>query len=334
MKAMVLKATRPIEQNPLEFIDVPTPTPGPDEIRIEIRVCGVCHTDLHEIEGDLEMPKLPVIPGHQIVGMVDQIGENVTRFRLGDRVGIPWLYSTCGECDYCRRGLENLCEHARFTGYHVDGGYAQYIVVPEQFAYPIPEGYSDTQAAPLLCAGVIGYRALRLSEVQPGQRLGLYGFGASAHVIIQVAIYQGCEVYVFTRSPEHQKLAAELGAVWVGQAQDTPPELLDSAIIFAPAGWIVPESLRVLRRGGTVAMAGIHMTPIPEMPYSLIYGERTLRSVANSTRQDVRELLEIAPKVPIRTEVELFPLEEANQVLQRLKRSEIRGAAVLEIPPR
>ena len=313
-------------------MEAPTPTPGPDEIRIKVRACGVCHTDLHTVEGELALPKLPVIPGHQIVGVVDQLGGNVTRFRQGDRVGVAWLYSSCGQCNFCHRGLENLCDQARFTGLHADGGYAQYTVVPAAFAYAIPPGFPDLQAAPLLCAGVIGYRSLRLSEIQPGKRLGLYGFGASAHVTIQVALHWGCEVFVFTRSEEHKQHARELGAAWVGEAQDDPPALLDSAITFAPAGWIVLEALRVLRKGGTVAINAIHMTPIPEMKYSLIYGERTLRSVANMTRQDAEELLQLAAQIPIHTDVEVYPLAEANRVLQRLKGRQVRGAAVLEIP--
>ena len=333
MRAMILKEPRLVEENPLAAVEVPEPRPGPGQIRIQIRACGVCHTDLHEVEGDLPLPKLPLIPGHEIAGVVESVGSAVTRFREGDRVGVPWLYSTCGKCDFCRRGLENLCENARFTGYHADGGYAQYMVVPEAFAYHLPEGFSDVEATPLLCGGVIGYRALKLSGVRPGERLGLYGFGSSAHMVIQIARRWGCQVYVFTRSEEHRRHALELGAAWVGEARDTPPDSLDSSIIFAPAGWIVPEALRVLRKGGTLALAGIHMTPIPEMDYdSLLYHERTLRSVANSTRQDVVELLRLAETMQIRTDVQVFPLEEANHVLQLLKRAEIRGTAVLEIP--
>jgi len=333
MKAMVLREAKPIEENPLEMMELARPSPGPDEVLIRIRACGVCHTDLHEVEGDLPLPKLPLIPGHEIAGVVESVGSEVARFREGDRVGVPWLYSTCGKCDFCRRGLENLCENARFTGYHVDGGYAQYVVVPEAFAYRLPQGFSDVEATPLLCGGVIGYRALKLSEVRPGERLGLYGFGSSAHMVIQIARRWGCEVYVFTRSEEHRRHALELGAAWVGGAKDTPPHKLDSSIIFAPAGWIVPEALRVLRKGGTLALAGIHMTPIPEMDYdALLYHERTVRSVANSTRQDVVELLRLAETMQIRTDVQVFPLQEANHVLQLLKRAQIRGTAVLEIP--
>ena len=331
MKAMILREARPAEDDPLAAVDLPVPEPTEGQIRLRVRACGVCHTDLHLVEGEIALPKLPVVPGHQIVADVDALGPGVTRFAMGDRVGVPWLYSTCGRCDYCRRGLENLCDAARFTGQHADGGFAEFMVVPAAFAYPIPEGFPDEQAAPLLCAGIIGYRSLRLSEIRPGQRLGLYGFGASAHVTIQVARHWGCEVYVFTRSAEHQQHALDLGAAWVGQAQDTPPAELDSAITFAPAGWLVPEVLRVLRKGGTLAINAIHMSPIPELPYSLLYGERTVRSVANSTRQDATELLELAAEIPIHTDVELYPLADANAVLQRLKRAEVQGAAVLQI---
>jgi propanol-preferring alcohol dehydrogenase len=331
VRAMVLREPRPVEESPLAMADLPTPEPAAGQIRLRIQACGVCHTDLHLVEGEIATPKLPVVPGHQIVGRVDALGEGVTRFVVGERVGVPWLYSTCGECDYCRRGLENLCDSARFTGQHVDGGFAEYMSVPADFAYAIPEGFPDDQAAPLLCAGIIGYRSLRLSQVRSGERLGLYGFGASAHVTIQVARHWGCEIYVFTRSKEHQRHALELGAAWVGQAQDTPPTELDSAITFAPAGWLVPEALRVLRKGGTLAINAIHMSPIPEMPYALIYGERTVRSVANSTRQDAEELLRLAAEIPIHTDVELYPLDKANAVLLRLKEATVQGAAVLTI---
>ena len=331
MKAMVLREPKPAEDNPLELVDLPASEPAPGQVRLRVRACGVCHTDLHLVEGDIPMFKLPVVPGHQIIGRVEALGEGAGRFTVGDRVGVPWLYSTCGQCDYCQRGLENLCDQARFTGQHADGGFAETMVVPADFAYAIPMGFPDDQAAPLLCAGIIGYRSLRLSGIEPGGRLGLYGFGASAHVTIQVARHWGCEVYVFTRSAEHRRHALALGAVWVGQAQDTPPDELDSAITFAPAGWLVPEALRVLRKGGTLAINAIHMSPIPEMPYSLLYGERIVRSVANATRQDAEDLLRLAATIPITTDVELYPLEQANQVLQRLKRSEIQGAAVLHV---
>ena len=331
MKALVLREPRPVEENPLTSVDLPAPEPAPGQVRLQVQACGVCHTDLHLVEGEIALPRLPIVPGHQIIGRVDALGAGVTRFALGDRVGVPWLYSACGQCDYCRRGRENLCDEARFTGQHADGGFAQYMVVPAHFAYAVPAGFPDEQAAPLLCAGIIGYRSLRLSEIQPGGRLGLYGFGASAHVAIQVARHWGCKVYVFTRSPEHRRHALDLGAVWAGQAQDTPPAELDSAITFAPAGWLVPEALRSLRKGGTLAINAIHMSPIPEMPYDLIYGERTVRSVANSTRQDAEELLRLAAGIPIHTDVELYPLQQANAVLQRLKQSKVRGAAVLQV---
>ena len=331
MKAMCLSKAKPIEQNPLELSDLPAPIAGPGEVRLRVEACGVCRTDLHIVEGDLSLPKLPLVPGHQIVGIVDQIGKEVTRFHEGDRVGIAWLHSTCGRCVFCRRNRENLCDRARFTGFHVDGGYAELALVPESFAYDLPPGFSPAQAAPLLCAGVIGFRALRLSEVRPGERLGLYGFGGSAHIAIQVAIHWGCEVFVFTRSEEHRALARQLGASWTGGAGDEPPGQLDSAVIFAPVGRLVLEALRVLRKGGTVSIAGITMTPIPELAYPLLYQERTVRSVANSTRQDVIDLLKLAAEIPIRTEVQTFPLEEANRALQHLKQSRLNGAAVLRV---
>jgi len=331
MKAMVLSAAAPSETSPLALGELPTPDPGPGQIRIRVRVCGVCHTDLHTVEGELTLPRLPLVPGHQIVGVVDALGAGVTRFQVGDRVGVPWLHHACGVCDYCQRGAENLCESARFTGLHVDGGYAQYTLAPAAFAYPIPGVFSDAEASPLLCAGIIGYRSLRLSEIQPGQRLGLYGFGASAHIAIQIARHWDCQVYVFTRTESHRQLARELGAVWAGDARDDPGVRLQASITFAPAGWIVPEALRVLDKGGTLAINAIHMSPIPEMPYHLIYHERCVRSVANSTRRDAEELLNVAAEIPIRTEVQLFPLEEANQALQALKASRIDGAAALQI---
>jgi propanol-preferring alcohol dehydrogenase len=330
---MVLDKPKPVEENPLRLIELPAPDPGPGEIRIRVRACGVCHTDLHTVEGELPLPMLPLVPGHQIVGVVEATGAGVRQFREDDRVGIPWLHSTCGACSYCRRGLENLCEQARFTGYHAHGGYAEAALVSEAFAYHLPRQFTDVEAAPLLCAGVIGYRALRLiPRSGTGERLGLYGFGASAHVVIQLARHQGCEVYVFTRTAAHSELARALGATWVGKAQDEPPAKLDAAIIFAPAGSLVLEALRVLRRGGTVALAGVTMSPIPEINYNtLLYHERVIRSVANSTRDDVRDLLSLAAEIPVRTEIETFDLSEANHALQLLKQSKIRGAGVLQI---
>ncbi len=329
MRAMILERPRPVGEAPLHLNELRTPTPGPGEILVRIRCCGICHTDLHTVEGDLQLPKLPLVPGHQIVGIVDAVGSGTQIFKKGDRVGIPWLHSTDNTCDYCRRGLENLCDQAQFTGYHANGGYADYAVVNENYAYRIPEVFSDENAAPLLCAGIIGYRSYRLSGVQPGQRLGLYGFGASAHLVLQLARHQGCEVYVFTRTPIHRELAQRLGAAWIGSAEDTPPHALEASIIFAPAGTLVPQALRALRKAGTLTLAGITMTTIPAMDYSLLYQERVIRSVANSTRQDAREFLQLAAEVPLQTDVEIFKLEQANQALQALKKSEIKGAAVL-----
>ena len=331
MRAMVLQRPRPVEESPLEMREMPTPTPGPGEIRVQVRCCGLCHTDLHTVEGDLPLPKVPVIPGHQIIGIVDAVGEGGRKRREGDRVGIPWLHSTDQTCDYCLRGLENLCEQARFTGYHVHGGYAEQAIVHEDYSYSIPKIFSDENAAPLLCAGIVGYRSYRLSGIRPGERLGLYGFGASAHLVLQLAHHQGCEVYVFTRAQAHRDLAVKLGAAWVGAAEDTAPQQVDAAIIFAPAGALVPRALRALRKGGTLALAGITMSAIPQMDYSLLYQERVIRSVANSTREDCREFLELAAEVPLRTEIEVFSLERANEALQALKKSEINGAGVLRI---
>jgi propanol-preferring alcohol dehydrogenase len=331
MRAMLLEKPRPAEENPLRLAEVPLPDPAAGEIRVRVRVCGVCHTDLHIVEGDLPLPQLPLVPGHQIVGTVDALGTGVNEFREGDRVGVPWLYSTDGECFYCRKGMENLCERARFTGWHVNGGYAEAMVVPAAFAYTLPSSFSDLDVAPLLCGGVIGYRALKLSNIQPGERLGLYGFGASAHIVIQIAHHWKCEVSVFTRAESHRQLARQLGAAWTGAAGDPLPAPLDSAIIFAPAGKLVPEALRALRQGGTLALAGITMSPLPEMEYHLLYRERILRSVANSTREDVRSLLRLAAEIPVRTEVESFQLPEANRALQNLKGSRIHGAGVLVI---
>lgn len=329
MKAMILREAGPVGENPLVLTETAVPEPGPGQIRLRVKVCGVCHTDLQTVEGDLDLPRLPLIPGHQIVGAVEKLGEGSGRYQIGDRVGVAWLNWACGQCDYCRRGLENLCPQSRYTGLHADGGYAEYAIVDERFAYPLPDFFSDAEAAPLLCAGVIGYRSLRLSGIQPGQKLGLYGFGASAHLVIQVARYWDCQVYVFTRSAAHRRHARELGAVWTGQAQDTPPVALDASITFAPVGWLIPLALGHLRPGGTIAINSIHMSPIPELPYNLLWGERVLRSVANVTRQDAEEFLPLAAQIPVKTDVELYPLAEANVVLQRLKASEVKGAAAL-----
>lgn len=329
---MQLQSFVPIEQNPLQLADLPIPEPQPDEILLRIKICGICHTDLHTVEGELPDVQLPIVPGHQVVGTVDKSGNNASRFKKGDRVGVAWLYSACGHCAYCKKNRENLCENARFTGYSVNGGYAEYMVIPEKFAYPIPDIFSDEEASPLLCAGIIGYRALRLCEIKHGQRLGLYGFGASAHVAIQVAVHWGCEVYVFTRSQAHQEHARELGAVWTGTSKDDPPVKMDSSINFTPAGETVLDGLRHLDKGGTHALAGIYMSPIPEMDYQkYIYHERTLRSVANATRQDGEELLKIAAEIPIYTTIQSFSLEDANQALRLVKQSQIDGAAILKI---
>jgi alcohol dehydrogenase, propanol-preferring len=331
MRALLLEHARPVDENPLREADLPIPTPGPGEVRVKVRACGLCHTDLHTVEGDLPPHKRPVVPGHQIVGVIDALGTGVTAHKDGDRVGVPWLHSTDGTCEFCRCGLENLCPKARFTGYDADGGYAEYAVAPADFCYQIPDVFSDKNAAPLLCAGIIGYRSYRLTAVRPGENLGLYGFGASAHLVIQLARHQKCNVFVFTRNEVHRELARELGAVWTGRAEDTPPEPLHAAIIFAPAGYLVPEALRVLRKAGRLALAGITMSQIPALDYSLLYHEKVVRSVANSTRQDAREFLALAGEVPLKTEVQIFDLSQANQALQALKKSEIRGAGVLRV---
>ena len=330
MKAMVLSKTGDVSGNRLELRESPIPTPGPEQVLVKIHVCGVCRTDLHVIEGELSNIKLPLIPGHQAVGTVTQAGQNVQTIQEGDRVGIAWLQGTCDQCEFCTSGRENLCEVARFTGYQVDGGYAEYAVAPARFAYPIPPAFSDDEAAPLLCAGIIGYRALRVSGIQPGQRLGLYGFGASAHIAIQIARHWGCQVYVSSLKAEHQKLAKELGAVWVGGSADMPPDKLHGSIIFAPAGELVPPALRALERGGTLALAGIHMSPIPALDYDHeVFGERVIRSVTANTRQDGIDLLREAAAIPIKPHTVRFPLEDANQALQALKAGSFQGAAVL-----
>jgi len=332
MRAMVLEGFGQAAAAPLKKRDVPVPIPGPGEILIRVRFCGVCHTDLHTVEGELPDIVLPRIPGHEVVGTVAGAGKATGKFSIGDRVGVAWLHRACGHCRFCLRGRENLCPDAVFTGLSADGGYAEYLTVPEAFAYAIPKDFGNAKAAPLLCAGIIGYRALRVSGIEAGGVLGLYGFGASAHIAIQIATHWGCEVYVFSRGQEHQGLARELGASWTGTAQDDPPSKLDAAVIFAPAGGLVPEALRVLERGGTVALAGISMTPIPEMDYGRsLYHEKALRSVANATRRDGEELMRLAVEIPIRTTTGVFPLEEANAVLRALKEGRITGAAVLEI---
>lgn len=332
MKAMILKKFSPIEQNPLELTGLPVPEPAPGEILLHVRTCGVCHTDLHTIEGELPRAKLPVIPGHQVVGTVKKSGEGALRFKKGARVGAAWLFEACGECSFCVKGNENLCEKARFTGYSANGGYAEFMRVPEKFVYPIPDVFLDEEASPLLCAGIIGYRALRLSEIKPGQRLGLIGFGASAHVAIQVARHWKCKVFVFTRSEKHRALARKLGAVWTGDLNEALSEKMDSIVNFTPAGETVPAGMRLLEKGGTQALAGIYMSPIPEMDYTEhLYHERRLRSVANATRQDGKDLVHIAAQIPVRPITEVFALRDANRALQLLKKGKINGAAVLKI---
>lgn len=334
MKAMLLERSADVGAGPLRLHDVPVPEPGSGQVLVRVRVCGVCRTDLHIVEGDLPLVKRPIIPGHETVGIVDRIGAGVRSVKEGDRVGIAWLQGTCGRCEFCRNGRENLCTRATFSGYHIDGGYAEYALVSEAFIYPIPAVFSDEEAAPLLCAGIIGYRALRLSGIQPGQRLGMYGFGASAHITIQVARHWGCSVYVCSLREEHRALAGELGAAWVGGALDQPPEKLHGAIVFAPAGEIVIPALRALERGGTVALAGIHMTAIPAIDYDRdLFGERVIRSVTANTKQDGVDLLREAAAIPIRSRTQRFTLEEANQALQQLKAGAIKGAAVLAIAP-
>jgi propanol-preferring alcohol dehydrogenase len=322
MRAMVLSAAR----TPLRLTELPDPEPGDGDVLLRVRACGVCRTDLHIADGELDRPKLPLVLGHQIVGEVVAGGS---RFAPGARVGVPWLGWTCGECRFCVAGQENLCDRARFTGYDVDGGYAELAVADERFCFPVPDGYPDEQAAPLLCAGLIGYRALRF--VGDAGRIGLYGFGASAHIVCQVAVAQGREVFAGTRvgDVQAQAFARSLGATWAGDATAGPPEELDAVIVFAPAGELVPAALGHVRKGGVVVCAGIHMSDIPSFPYELLWGERVVRSVANLTRADGEEFLALAPAVPVHTEVEIFRLEEANEALERLRRGALRGAAVL-----
>ena len=316
---------------PLRAAEIEPPRPGARQVRLRVRACAVCRTDLHVVDGDLPHPKLPLIPGHQIVGSVDEAGPDVETLRTGDRVGVPWLGGSCGACNFCRSGRENLCDDARFTGYQIDGGYAESTLADERFCFPLPAGYPDLQAAPLLCAGLIGYRSL--SAAGDARRLGLYGFGAAAHIIAQVARYQGRRVFAFTRAGdvEGRTFALDCGADWAGGSDQAPPETLDAAIIFAPIGALVPVALRAVSKGGTVVCAGIHMSDIPAFPYSLLWGERVVRSVANLTRRDGEEFLKIAPRVPVRTEVRAFPLERANEALQALRAGDVRGSAVLEI---
>jgi alcohol dehydrogenase, propanol-preferring len=327
MWAMVLQAPK----QPLRTMDLPRPGTGPGQVLVQVRACGVCRTDLHVVDGELTEPKLPIVPGHEIVGIVAETGPGADRFTPGDRVGIPWLGYTCGACVYCRSGRENLCLQARFTGYQIDGGYAEYCLADQRYVFPLPKGYTDAEAAPLLCAGLIGYRSLVMAG--DARRLGLYGFGAAAHIIAQVARHQGRQVYAFTRAGDHegQRFARELGAVWAGDSSTAAPEELDAAILFAPVGSLIPAALKVVSRGGIVVCAGIHMSDIPSFPYHLLWGERTIRSVANLTRRDGEEFLALAPKVPVRTQVQPFRLTEANEALSALRSGQIHGAAVLAV---
>lgn len=391
MKAMVLHRSAPVESSPLCLEDLPEPVPGPGEVRIKVRFCGVCRTDLHIVEGELPPVRLPLIPGHQVVGVVDAVGDaegdagtkpadEVTSYRtagttgsttgdtgqgaasagaycvaeeagldggsdvasdapedvncrvkVGDRVGLPWLYSACGQCSFCLKGQENLCERIRFTGYSYDGGYAQYVIARKEFVVQLPPAFPDLDAAPLLCAGIIGYRSLKIAGVKPGDTVGLFGFGASAHLAIQVARHWGCDVLVFTRSERHQNLARELGASWAGRAEDGPASSCDAAVSFAPAGSVIPLALRALKKGGTLAVNAVHLDQVPAFDYSLLYWEKSVKSVANATREDAREFIRIAAQIPVKVKTEVFPLGEANEALLRLKRGQIQGEAVLDV---
>ena len=325
MKAMQLAAPR----TALKRVDLPQPRPGRGQLLIRIRACGVCRTDLHVVDGELAEARLPIIPGHEIVGTVAEQGPGAERFPIGSRVGVPWLASTCGRCRYCTGGRENLCDEARFTGYHLDGGYAEYTVADERFCFAIPGEYDDAAAAPLLCAGLIGYRSLVMAG--DARRLGIYGFGAAAHIVAQVARHQGRRLFAFSRpgDAQAQRFARELGAEWAGDSSATPPEALDAAILFAPVGALIPAALRVTAKGGTVVCAGIHMSEIPAFPYDILWGERVVRSVANLTRSDGEEFLALAPRVPVRTTTEVMKLDQANEALARLREGGITGAAVL-----
>jgi propanol-preferring alcohol dehydrogenase len=342
MRALRLHAPAPADDHPLRLEELPMPEPGSGQVRLRVLACGVCHTDLHTIEGELKPPHLPVTPGHQVVGVIDCVGPSGAGSRFAEPTtqdheqqlyGVPWLHGACGRCDYCRRGLENLCSQAQFTGFHVDGGYAEYLLARQDYILPLPAGLSPDAAAPLLCAGIVGYRSLLLVGVQPGETLGLVGFGASAHLCLQVALYWKCRVYVFTRSPAHRRHALELGASWAGGVEEPPPHLLDRAVIFAPSGALVPPVLEKLRPGGVLAINAIHMSPIPQMPYAAIYGERMLRSVANATYQDGVEFMGLAAEIPIRPTVSVYSLEDASRALVDLKYSRLNGEAVLRMAP-
>lgn len=330
MRAWLLHNPAAVETRPLRLEQVPAPGPDKHEVLVRVTACGICRTDLHVVEGELPPRKSPVTPGHQVVGFIEKSGPGAGKYKNGTRVGIPWLHKTCGRCFYCRSGQENLCDSPQFTGYTNDGGFAEFIVADEDFVYPLPEGFGDLQAAPLLCAGIIGFRCLRLSGITAGGNLGIYGFGAAGHVCIQVAKHLGANVFVCTREEKHRRLASELGAAWVGGTVDAPPEKLDASIIFAPAGEIVPPALAALRKGGILILGGIHMSPIPGFDYSLLYQERSIKSVANNTRADGNDFLQVAAEIPIHTEIQTFPFEQANEALIALKHDGVRGAAVLQ----
>jgi len=330
VRGMSLHQIARIETSPLKLDNVPPPIPVADEIRLKVHCCAICRTDLHVIEGDLPRARTPVIPGHQVVGTIDQLGPNVRDFKIGDRVGIAWLRHTCGVCRFCTSGRENLCEFSQYTGYHADGGYAEYAVVPAAFAYRIPPAFSDTDAAPLLCAGIIGYRALKRSGLQSGGRLAIFGFGSSAHIVLQIARARGCEVYVVSRTPNHQQMAKDLGAAWVGDDVSTMPQKATAAVVFAPSGKVVPAALESVDRGAAVALTGIHMSPIPELNYDrLLFNERDLHPVTANTRADARELLAEAARIPVKPLTKLYPLEDANRALQNMKDGKIDGTGVL-----
>jgi propanol-preferring alcohol dehydrogenase len=332
MQAMVLREPGPAERHPLELVERPIPRPGPGEVLVEVEVCGVCRTDLHVVEGDLAPQRPEIVPGHEVVGRVAARGEGAARFLEGERVGVAWLHRACGACRFCSKGVENLCSAPTFTGWEADGGYAGFTVAPEDFIYRLPEQLAARDAAPLLCAGIIGYRAYSRSGVRPGQRLGLYGFGGSAHIVIQLARHHGCEVYVFSRGGRHRELAVKLGASWIGETREPPPHKLDAAILFAPAGEIVPPAMEALDRGGVLAIAGIHLSDLPALDYQRhLFQEREIRSVTANTRADGRALLELAVAIPIATHTVPYPLEAANQALVDLKQDRIQGAAVLEV---
>ena len=326
MRAMVLTEVK----KPLELKNIPTPQPNPNQILVKIASCGVCRTDLHVVDGELPSPKLPLVIGHQIVGEVVQVGNRVKTIHIGDRVGIPWLGGSCGMCEYCLTGRENLCDKALYTGYQVDGGYAEYCVANASYTFPIPSGYSDLEAAPLLCGGLIGYRSLKMTE--GAKRIGFYGFGAAAHLLIQIVNSRGGEVYAFTKpGSESQLFAKKLGAAWVGSSEEMPPLLLDAAIIFASVGSLIPLALQAVKKGGIVVCAGIHMSDIPSFPYSILWGERTIRSVANLTRKDGEEFLALAPTIPIHSETRVYPLEQANQALDDFRHGRFSGTAVITL---